>query len=401
MPLCLPNLDDDKSTPPPKNKRRRTSACCCGAECPRAPPEHPPSLDGLVDGQGDNIEQVQLAAQLLARLVRLASRSSASPLSAGGWTAVMDALASPRWEEVCEASESSEDDAELPSSTIRSVRLALENSARLGKREICALLGPEKLATAANDEGTLLWSRALGTVARNALFVQIPNPVVFYLAEFDQGLHRGDARCESVVRGLASCIERIAARRAKEGEAGGAVRRGLREAADVRSEEDEGREDDDDDDEEDGSGSGDEDDDDDDDDDDRSSDDESSDEEESDPEEEVHFSWSVPAEAGSGVAPRQLEFSSSLFEAHKGCALYALICKVNHSCAPNAFVLWTRDSCARLVAREDIAAGTELTIDYLGEKAASFSVARRRRWLRAQYGFDCRCEACLSQPCEG
>ena len=54
-----------------------------------------------------------------------------------------------------------------------------------------------------------------------------------------------------------------------------------------------------------------------------------------------------------------------------------------------------------LVAREDIAAGTELTIDYLGEKAASFSVARRRRWLRAQYGFDCRCEACLSQPCEG
>ena len=101
---------------------------------------------------------------------------------------------------------------------------------------------------------------------------------------------------------------------------------------------------------------------------------------------------------GTGATTKTLSFSSSLFPAHKGTALYPLQSKVNHSCSPNCFLLWNRDSTVQLVAMEEIPKGTELTINYLGDKSDAYSGARRRRWLRENYGFDCACVACRSVP---
>ena len=54
-------------------------------------------------------------------------------------------------------------------------------------------------------------------------------------------------------------------------------------------------------------------------------------------------------------------------------------CYVNHSCDPNAWVLYEEDAC-HLVARRDVAAGDELTCDY------NINIADGTRW-------PCKCGA--------
>ena len=110
-------------------------------------------------------------------------------------------------------------------------------------------------------------------------------------------------------------------------------------------------------------------------------------------EEQIEFEWSVPARPPSRRST-QLAFSSAIFPAQKGVAVFPLLSKINHSCAPNCFVVWSRDNSAQLVAAADLPAGAELSIDYLGDRADEYTGARRRRWLEAQYGFVCSCSKC-------
>ena len=410
--LTLPVLDDDDASDPAKMNIALPKSC--GASCPR---RTLPSPDLAVTAGEQGWDQVQLASQLVAHTVAAhaacdrADGNEESP----SWRAALDAMASPPWDEVCRASRGGSSDASagasdedddplLPRKTLPALVAALRESG-LPHSSITAVVPCRGKARATGEE---LWGRALATIARNAIWVQIPSPLVFYLARLGEGLDEGDARCSSVLPQLAGVIERIADHRRKRakprrGEEGGQrkrLRRNIEEEALESEEEEEEEEEGEDDDEEDENDDAENED-----GEDEDSEEEEEDgdeEEESDGEEELRFDWGVPAAnakvSGSrnSTESRRLRFSSSLFPAHKGTALFPLISKVNHSCRPNCYLLWTSCSVASLVASVDIRPGDELQISYLGEKAECFSAARRRRWLRENYGFECRCEECAA-----
>jgi hypothetical protein len=76
-------------------------------------------------------------------------------------------------------------------------------------------------------------------------------------------------------------------------------------------------------------------------------------------------------------------------------AFYGLTSRINHSCIPNAEVRSQQfvDYCIDLVAKTDIAVGTEICISYIhiGRK----STLRRQRELNAKYIFQCTCALCV------
>ena len=107
----------------------------------------------------------------------------------------------------------------------------------------------------------------------------------------------------------------------------------------------------------------------------------------------------TPAIVDATQAARTVSFSTEIFPPLRGTALYPLISKVNHSCAPNCMPLWSRDCTARLVVTTALSPGDELTIDYLAngdaeDDGSAQATRRRRKWLRTQYGFECQCERC-------
>ena len=86
-----------------------------------------------------------------------------------------------------------------------------------------------------------------------------------------------------------------------------------------------------------------------------------------------------------------------IFPPLDGTAFYTLVCKVNHSCDPNAFVRYAmyheHGIVAEMQLTKDIDAGEELTISYIDE---SCSYEKRRKLLR-DYGFSCKCVKCCQQ----
>ena len=399
-PIALPSLDDSEMSSP----AAALAPASCGADCPRY--VHPQLDVCTIATVGWS--QVQMGAQLVAQLV---SAHAMQKQDDEAWRAALDALASPLWTEVCAASTNDgvgnddDDDPDLPIKTHTALIDAL-NASGLPRASITAVVGsPARgkdkkmgVATKEKEAGVAIWSRALAAVARNAIWAQIPNPLVFYFAAFDEGLTRGDEQCTTMLPLLAASIKSllVAGVGAGEEEEEGPPRKRVRRAVaaannDEAESDDEEGDNDDDEGEEDEGESGDEEEEENDDDDDEESG------EESDGEEVVRFEWRVPgADRASSSSP--LHFTSSLFPAHKGTALYPLISKVNHSCEPNCYLLWSRDNTAHLVAIDsDIPKGKELTINYLGDKSDRFSAAQRRRWLKENYGFECACEACLSE----
>ena len=75
-------------------------------------------------------------------------------------------------------------------------------------------------------------------------------------------------------------------------------------------------------------------------------------------------------------------------------AVFAIICRINHSCRPNSHVAWNHGTLRQTVhALRPIQAGEEITVCYLGAGALSPRATRKAVLLRTK-GFDCACAAC-------
>jgi hypothetical protein len=79
--------------------------------------------------------------------------------------------------------------------------------------------------------------------------------------------------------------------------------------------------------------------------------------------------------------------------------LFALTCRINHSCpgAANAHYVWREDLGSALVfAMRPIAPGEEITVTY---NDGYLPLAQRRTYLQNTFGFVCTCDACANS-CE-
>ena len=73
-------------------------------------------------------------------------------------------------------------------------------------------------------------------------------------------------------------------------------------------------------------------------------------------------------------------------------AVYALACKMNHSCRPNCHTASSRSfSCKTVHALRPIGAGEEITVSYA---EAGCARTERRAALEAKFGFACACPLC-------
>ena len=95
--------------------------------------------------------------------------------------------------------------------------------------------------------------------------------------------------------------------------------------------------------------------------------------------------------AMKGVGAADLS-PARLFPHVNGTALFSVVCLMNHSCAPNALVVYGEGShSAVVIAQTDVAAGEELCINYIDVEEEEVAV---RRAELAHYGFVCACARC-------
>jgi len=74
-------------------------------------------------------------------------------------------------------------------------------------------------------------------------------------------------------------------------------------------------------------------------------------------------------------------------------AVYATICRFNHSCTPNAAYKWRDDEGNQVVlAARDIEEGEEICVSYFDGRFQA--VDKRRERTLESWGFRCQCEAC-------
>jgi hypothetical protein len=79
---------------------------------------------------------------------------------------------------------------------------------------------------------------------------------------------------------------------------------------------------------------------------------------------------------------------------HDPVGLFQLLSFVNHSCAPNARLLFLENHHGSLVAQQDIHKGDEITIAYVNPELP-YKV--RSYHLEQIYGFKCTCEKCSEE----
>lgn len=97
-------------------------------------------------------------------------------------------------------------------------------------------------------------------------------------------------------------------------------------------------------------------------------------------------------------------------EGESACGMFAMICRINHSCGPNARWLWDpyqHRMCKPLfsyhfeareadhvavIAFRDIGIGEEVTVSYL--EPTELLSSDRREYMQTWFRFDCRCRIC-------
>ena len=97
---------------------------------------------------------------------------------------------------------------------------------------------------------------------------------------------------------------------------------------------------------------------------------------------------------GAAGAARPLAFSSRLFPAHRGWAVFPRLSLANHECEPNCQVAYTETNHALLVCVRALAADEEVSISYV---STSLPYAARQAKLLARYGFRCVCARCEAE----
>ena len=82
----------------------------------------------------------------------------------------------------------------------------------------------------------------------------------------------------------------------------------------------------------------------------------------------------------------------------EGSALFAILCRANHSCRPNARYIWRHDLQRELLlAVRDIAPGDEVTVTY---GPGLEGRAERQETLLRGFRFECKCEVCATPDSE-
>ena len=82
-----------------------------------------------------------------------------------------------------------------------------------------------------------------------------------------------------------------------------------------------------------------------------------------------------------------------------GGVVYSVFSRLNHACDPNAafFYLGLRSQRLGVRALRDIAAGEQVLVSYLGEKAGREMTRAQRQEGLATWGFECGCDACVKE----
>eukprot|EP00747_Dinoflagellata_sp_TGD_P059675 gnl/TRDRNA2_/TRDRNA2_151678_c0_seq1.p1 gnl/TRDRNA2_/TRDRNA2_151678_c0~~gnl/TRDRNA2_/TRDRNA2_151678_c0_seq1.p1 ORF type:complete len:524 (+),score=88.38 gnl/TRDRNA2_/TRDRNA2_151678_c0_seq1:176-1747(+) len=82
-----------------------------------------------------------------------------------------------------------------------------------------------------------------------------------------------------------------------------------------------------------------------------------------------------------------------------GIALFRTLCVAKHACRPNAmYVTTSMRADGQLVALAPIAKGQQLTITFLPNDLPARPAEHRRAWLRENIRFECKCQACMTEP---
>jgi hypothetical protein len=81
-----------------------------------------------------------------------------------------------------------------------------------------------------------------------------------------------------------------------------------------------------------------------------------------------------------------------------GTGLFSLLCQANHSCDPNAEIVFTQGTNrGSLLALREIKAGEEICVSYIDEDVDD---QWQRRDMLREYGFICTCERCVEQDAQ-